>query len=119
MQGNKFTVSIHLHGTLAANAQGKFLMPCQATLIEVSAAALNDSDATLKVGTSADDDGYCQNQVIGDTGAPLALTQNGALISASGKTNVPDDTIIHWTLDYDGSSGTAGQNVSILFTFAE
>jgi len=119
MQGNKFTIAVHLAGTLAANQTGSFLMPCQATLIEVSAGAENNSDATLAVGTSADIDGYCAAQVIGDSATPIALTQNGALITASGRTNVPNDTIVTWDLDFDGAAGTAAQQVDILFTFEE
>jgi hypothetical protein len=120
MQGRRFTISIHLHATLAANAAGTFIMPCQATLIEVSAVASNNSDATLSVGNSvAGAAVYCVAQVIGDSGAPAVLTQTGTAITASGRTNIPDDTIMTWTLDFDGAGGTAGQNVTIMFTFEE
>jgi hypothetical protein len=118
MQGRKFTVMFHFHGTLAADMQGRFVMPCQATLIEVSAGASNDAGTTITVGTSADADGYCQSQEIGDSGTPIALTQNGALISASGRTHVPNDTVVLWAADFNGA-GDAGENVSILFTFEE
>lgn len=119
MQGNRFTVSVHLHGTLAANAQGRFIMPCQATLVEVSAVASNNSDATLAVGTSADEDGYSVAATIGDSGTPKVATLGGALVTSGTPVNVPNDTIIDWDLDFDGAGGTAAQNVTILFTFEE
>lgn len=117
MQGQKWCVLFHFHGALAADAQGRIIMPHQATLIEVSAVASNDSGALLIVGTSADDNGYCVSQEIGDAGAPAVMTQTGALITTAGATNVPNDTIVTWNLDFNGA-GAAAEDVDILFTFA-
>jgi hypothetical protein len=122
MQGNRFCVSVHLHGTLAANAQGYFQLPCAATLQEVSAAATNNSDATLQLGTSADLDGIMTAAAIGDSGTPVLFDTdnfNGALADAVNPLHLADNTIVYWLLDFDGSSGTAGQNVSLVFTFLE
>src|SRR5512135_3766963 len=107
MDGMRFTVPVHLHGTLAANAQGAFALPCPATLVEVSACASNDSDATLKVGTSADDDGIIAAAAIGDSSAPKVWDRGdfgGALVTGQ-LYHGARGTIVSWALDFDGSSG--------------
>jgi len=122
MDGMRILVPVHLHGTLAANAQGAFQLPCGATLVEVSAVASNDSDATLLVGTSADADGVMTAAVIGDSSVPVvknAAGFDGALCDQVSGPHLADGTIITWLLDFDGAAGTAAQNVGILFTFLE
>lgn len=122
MQGMRFVVPVHLHGTLSANAQGAFRLPCAATLAEVSACASNDSDATLQLGTSADADGVMTAAAIGDSSTPVTFDADdfdGALADGENPLHLADDTIVTWLLDYDGASGTAGQNVDIVFTFLE
>jgi hypothetical protein len=125
MQGNLFTFQVHLHGTLAANAQGRFKLPCAATLKEISASASNNSDATLQVGTAADDDGILTATAIGDSEAVVTFDNddwNGALYTDTDNINnlhFAEDTVIEWVLDFDGSSGTAGENVSLTFAFIQ
>ncbi|MCZ7568966.1 MAG: hypothetical protein M5U01_10320 [Ardenticatenaceae bacterium] len=126
MTGMRFTVAVHLHGTLAANAQGAFQLPCPATLLEVSAVASNDSAATLQLGTSADADGLMTAKAIGDSSTPVVFTRgrsgnyfDGALVDENQYPALDDDTIVTWVLDYDGAGGTAAQHVDILFTFLE
>lgn len=122
MQGLRITVPVHLAGTLSANQQGVIQLPCPATLIEVSACASNDNDATLQLGTSADADGIMTAAAIGDSSTPAVFNAadfDGALADAANPLHLADDTIVTWLLDYDGSSGTAAQNVDILFTFLE
>ena len=82
MDGMRILVPVHLHGTLAANAQGVFQLPCGATLVEVSAAGSNANDATLQVGTSVDADGILTAVAIGDSSVPVvknAADFDGAL----------------------------------------
>ena len=57
MDGLRFPVTIHLHGTLSANAQGSFPLPIGMTLESVAAVASNDSAATLQLGAGDDADG--------------------------------------------------------------
>lgn len=118
-QGNRFTVHVHLHGTLAANAQGAFRVPCACSLVEASACAGNDSDATLIVGTAADDNGFCTAQTIGDGATPKVLSFDGALVTPGTPPHLADNTVFSWGLDFDGAGGTAAAHVSILFTFTE
>lgn len=122
MDGFRYPVTIHLHGTLAANAQGYFQVPAGMSLVEVSAVATNDSDATLQLGTSADTDGIMTAATIGDSGTPAIKGPSdfdGALADGVSPYHLADDTIFYWLLDYDGSTGTAGQNVTLVFTFLE
>ena len=122
MDGMRYPVTIHLHGTLAANATGYFQLPGPMTLVEIMAVASNDSDATLVVGTSADADGIMTAAVIGDSGTPAIKGPaqfDGALADAVNPLHLADNAIVVWTLDFDGASGTAAQNVTIIFTFLE
>jgi hypothetical protein len=126
MDGMRFTVPVYIHGTLSSNAPGFFQLPCAATLVEVSATASNANDATLIVGTKAptdDDNGLITALAIGDSGVPVVWDGGdftGAL-NANGDRypHLADNTVISWTLDYDGNAGDAAANVSILFTFLE
>jgi hypothetical protein len=119
-----FQQSYHIPGTLSANISIKFTSPCDCTLLHVSAVASNDSDATLKIGDSSDDDEYLVAAVIGDSGTPVEFDGDN-FVDTSGNAHtryyprIADGTIVVLTLDYDGSSGTAAQNVTIVLTFAE
>ena len=124
MQGNHFCVSWHIGGTLSANQSFRWVAPFDASLIHAQAVASNNSDATIYMGTSADDNGYLTSTTIGDSGTPAEWDLDdwdGALITNAGKDypHVTDGTIVLVTLDYDGASGTAAQNVSITLTFSE
>lgn len=125
MQGMLFTIAVHLHGTLAANATGNFKLPKAATLIAVSASASNAASSTLEVGTSADRDGILDAVAVGQSNVPTEWNAQhaswaGALVTAgqTGYTFAKGD-ILAWDLDFDGAAGTAGQNVALLFTFLE
>jgi len=117
-----FTMAFHIPGTLAADAAIKFVMPVNAQLIHVQSVATNDSDATLKVGTSADDDGYIAAHTIGDSSVPTekeAITDFAGALAGSQYPHITDGTIVVLTLDHDGAGGTAAQNVTIVLTFTE
>lgn len=122
MQGTRFTVAVHVGGTLAANQQGVIQLPCVATLAEVSACGSNSNSATLQLGTSADADGIMTAAAIGDSSTPAVFDAgdfDGALADGVNPLHLADDTVIAWLLDYDGASGTAAQDLDILFTFLE
>ena len=118
MQGLNLQLPVHYHGTLAADATYRFKAPFDCILQHVSAVASNNSDATLKLGTTSDDDAIMTAAAIGDSGAPVEFTPtNWATTNPTGRINKGD--VFLSTLDFDGASGTAGQNVSLLFTFTE
>ena len=121
MDGMRFTVSVHLHGTLAANAQGGFALPCNATLEEVSAFASNNSDAVLDVGPAANGDGVIDGLTIGDATARLVDSSDFNGVEADGYSGVHFNKgdVITWLLDFDGAAGTAAQDVSLVFVFTE
>jgi hypothetical protein len=117
MQGNHFTVSWYLDGTLAANKVLRWLVPFNCTLVQVSAAASNDSDATLKIGTAADDDAFLVAATIGDSGTPNERDRDDFVGGEWPRVNEGD--VVLFTLDFDGAAGTAAQNVSMVATFCE
>jgi hypothetical protein len=122
MDGHRFAVSVHLHGTLAANAQGAFGLPCGATLEAVSAGGSNANGATLQVGTAGDADGILVAGSIGDSGAPALFGRgafDGALVTAGQYPHLAKGTVIKWLLDFDGAGGVAASDVSIVFYFQE
>lgn len=119
-----FQQSYHIPGTLSANINIRFTAPMPCSLVHCSAVASNDSDGTLALGTSADADGFLAACVIGDSNVPVEKGRadfDGALLTDAGKENprLADGTIFVATLDYDGSSGTAADDVTIVLTFKE
>jgi hypothetical protein len=110
-----FKQTFHFNGTLAANHVAKWTVDRNCMLTHVSAVASNDSSATLKLGNSTDDDAYLVEGAIGDSGVPVVKTKSNFVNSRN--PYIPKDTVFLMTLDYDGSSGTAAQNVTIVLTF--
>ena len=112
-----FQQTYHIPGTLAANITITHKAALSCTLLHVSAAASNDSDATLKIGTSADTASFLAAATIGDSGTPKEFERSSFVGTQFPRVN-DGDTVIY-TLDYDGSSGTAAANVTLILTFAE
>lgn len=122
MDGLRFPVTVHLHGTLAANAQGAFALPIGMTLESVSACASNDSDAKLQLGLADDADGIMTAKVIGDSSTPKAFVKtdfNGVACDAKNPPHFAKGSVITWLVDFDGASGTAAADVTLLFSFLE
>jgi len=112
-----FQQSYHIPGTLSANITITFAAPFDMQLVHVSAVANNDSDATLKIGNSSDDDAYLLAAAIGDSGTPVEKSRVNFI--GGQYPHIADGTVVVATLDYDGDSGTAAQNVTIVLTFTE
>ena len=120
----KFVMAFHVPGSLAANVDLRFTVPSDCTLVHVSAVASNDSDATLALGTSADTDGFLAACVIGDSGTPVekeVADFDGALLSDAGSEHprLSDGDVFVITVDYDGASGTAADDLTVVLTFQE
>ena len=119
-----FQQSYHIPGTLTANMDIRFTAHTNMSLLHVSAVTSNDSDATLKIGDSSDDDEYLAEAVIGDSGTPVEFDGDN-FVDTSGDTHtryyprIADGTVVVITLDHDGDGGTAAQNVTIVLTFDE
>lgn len=93
--------SCQIPGTTAANHIMYVEVPFRWTLLGVKASAVNNSDATLALSGAATKTAT----VIGD-GDP-------AYIQPSVPTEISANELLVLTLDYDGSAGTAAQQVSI------
>ena len=111
-----FQQSYHLPGTLPANIHIRFTAFTNLSLIHVSAVASNDSDATLKIGTSTDDDEFLAETTIGDSGVPSEFDW-GDFVDQYPR--IEDGDIVVLTIDYDGDTGTAADDLSLVLTFTE
>jgi hypothetical protein len=117
-----FQTAFHVPGTLSADLSIRWYAPFACQLIHVQAVGSNANDATLAVGTSADADGYITAFAIGDSGTPVekeALADFDGALAGSQYPHVADGTIIALALDYDGASGTAAADITIVLTFTE
>ncbi len=124
MQGNRIHQAYHIPGTLAANIAIQFTVEANMSLLHVSAVASNNSDATLEIGLSTDQNGFLTAVVIGDSDVPVEFELadfDGALVPTPGSDypRLLDGEIMTVDLDYDGSAGTAAANVTIVLTFSE
>ncbi len=118
----KFSHAFHVPGTLSADIAIKFTAPSDCTLVHVSAVSSNDSDALLTIGTSADADGYVTSGVIGDSGVPVekaAITDFAGALAGSQFPHIADGVIVVVDVDYDGASGTAANDLTVVLTFVE
>ncbi|MHC4749231.1 MAG: hypothetical protein ACYTFW_05090 [Planctomycetota bacterium] len=121
---NKYQNTIHVPGSLTANLNIRWTVPSPASLVHVSAVASNDSDATMTIGTSADVDGFLAATTIGDSATPSEFDLDdwdGALVSDAGNTppRLADGDIFVIVIDFDGASGTAADDLTIVLTFTE
>lgn len=112
------TYSVHIPGTLVANVTPLFAVPFNCTLVHVSAVASNNSDATLKVGTPANPSAYLAEFPIGDSNVPAVKAGFKEFVGGQYARLTANSPLL-LTLDYDGNSGTAAQNVSLAVTLAK
>lgn len=120
----KFAHMIHVPGALGANLVCTFTAPSPCQLVHVSAVSSNDSDATLIIGDSTDNDEYLTSTTIGDSGTPSEFDGDD-FVDIAGNTHtryyprISDGTVVIVTIDFDGSSGTAAEDLTIVLTFVE
>jgi hypothetical protein len=118
MLGQHFGRTIHVPGTLTANLDIRINMPVDCRLHRVSAVASNDSDATIKIGTSSDDDEILTSTTIGDSQTPVTKdVSDWASTNPTGELDKNEVLVI--TVDYDGSAGTAAQDLTLDLDFIE
>jgi hypothetical protein len=118
MLGNHISWSFHVPGTLAANVGVRFAVPVDCRVVHISAVASNDSDATMMVGVSADTDSILAATAIGDSGVP-AVFERGDWASANETAELAKGDIAVLSVDYDGSSGTAAADLTVVLTALE
>lgn len=111
-----FHQSYHIPGTLAANVTPLFKAPADMTLLSVSAVASNDSAATLAIGLASAATSFMAAKEIGDSNVPVEF---GRADFVGGQyPRIRKGDLVLFTLDFDGASGTAAQNVTLVATFA-
>ncbi|MGD8626604.1 MAG: hypothetical protein PVJ34_18855 [Anaerolineae bacterium] len=120
----KFSHAFHVPGTLTANINIRFTVPSDCSLVHVSAVASNASSATLTVGDSSDTDEYLTANDVGDSNTPAEYDYDDFVDSAGDShgryyPHISDGTIVVVTIDYDGASGTAAQDLTVVLTFVE
>ncbi len=113
----KFALAFHIPGTLAADIPIVFAAPSDCQLVHCSACASNDSDATLIIGTTSDDNAYLESGVIGDSSVPVEKER--ADFVGGQFPRISDGDLVKITLDFDGGSGTAANDATIVLTFVE
>ena len=115
---NVFVHSIFIPGTLAANHTVTFLAPWDCQLVHVSGVGSGSNAATLKVGTSADDDGYITSGNLGVSGTPLEwdlITDFAGVLAGSQFPHITKGTIVLVTIT-DHVSHAANVYVALTFT---
>ncbi len=119
MQGTQLIHAFHVPGTLSANLSIKFKVYRDMILQHVSAVASNDSDATLAIAAgTAGTTALLAAATIGDSGTPNEKTvSNWATTNTTGRLAKGD--IVTLTIDYDGASGTAANDLTIVLTCTE
>jgi hypothetical protein len=120
----KFQKAFHVTGTLSANVNIRWTAPSDCTLVHVSAVASNDSDATIIIGDSSDTDEYLQSATIGDSNTPVEFDGDDFRDTDGNQQTryyprIADGTIVVITVDYDGATGTAAQDLTVVLTFVE
>ena len=97
-------------GTLSGNVTRYLEFPWPVTYVSGKALASNDSSGTLAL--SGATNMSITAVAIGDSGDPATISVT------SGDTQYePADSLITITLDYDGASGTAAENVHVQLFF--
>jgi len=112
-----YQVAFHVPGTLSANIDIAFTVPFDCQLIHCSAVGSNANNGLLVLGTTSDDDAYLTSSSIGDSLVPAEFDRDDFV--GAEFLHIADGTVFEITLDFDGSSGTATQDFTIVLTFTE
>jgi hypothetical protein len=115
-----FTHTVVVPGTLAADVDFRFTLPCDAQLLHISASNSSANAAGLTVGNSSAAAAYLAKSSIGVSGTPVEFDQ-GEFVGAQFP-RIAKGTIFVAAVDYDyngGGSGAASANLSLVFTFSE
>ena len=107
-------MTLYLPGSLSGNHTLEIAADRNWKIVHVSAVASNDSDATLTLGNDADADAYMTATAIGDSNVPEEFDRDD-FVDDQFPTHAKGDVFVI-TLDYDGDSGAAAQNVVIVIT---
>ena len=119
----KFVMSWHVAGTLAADLNIRFKAPSNCTLVHVSAVGSNSKPAGLTIGTSDDADEFLTKKAIGASNVPNEFDfDDFATYANKAYPRIEDGDVVILALDYDyngGGSASASADVTIVATFLE
>jgi hypothetical protein len=115
MTGHEFPLFYQGVGSAAADITMVFEAPFQMQLNKVSVNGSNANDATIKIGTTDDDDLYMVAKAFGDSDTPAEYDRDDFV--GSQYPDIAEGTIVKVTVDFDGASGTAVDDPTILLTF--
>lgn len=123
MDGMRFVVVATYDGTLSANKSGNVRMACNATLEQVTVVTGDPGSATLRLGDMDNATGFLTTTALTDSnGEGLAFGRSdfdGTLVEEGTPPRLTAGQIFTWTLDYDGASGGAAEDVTVAFWFLE
>lgn len=123
----KFQVAFHVTGTLGADLNIRWIVPCGCTLVHVSAVNSTAYAAGLEIGDGSDQDEHLTKSDIGVSNTPAEFDGND-FVDSSGDTHnryyphMDDGDTVQLTLDYNyngGGSANASADVTIVLTFQE
>lgn len=118
MQGNLFTISHFVAGTLSADATKRMSFPFGVTLIGGNAGCDNTTSFLLNFGTAADTDAYIDDLTV--TGAAATTTDIASSDLVDGAPmHISANTELVLTVDYDGGAGGDSANVDVHLFFRE
>jgi hypothetical protein len=112
-----FQQTYHVPGTLAANLDIRFTAPFNCQLTHVSVVGSNANNGILDIGPADDTDGYLDGVSIGDSQTPAEFDQ-GDFVGGQFP-HITRGTVVVISLDYDGASGTATHDFTLVLTFEE
>lgn len=117
MDGLRFVVAWHFHGTLSANPVIRYKLPCNATLVQVDTNGTANVTPSLKIGTAEDDDGYIKAHTPGANATAVTKDRgdfDGALNADTECPHIAKGTVLLLTYTHASAS-----DVDIALTFLE
>lgn len=119
----KYAVEFHVPGTLTQDLDIRFNVPDNCQLLHISGVTSNDAATTIDVGDETNAALHVNDMDIG-SGAnevhELANVQMYSEFELGQWPRIADGDTVVITVDWDGdSSGDAGQNTTLVLTFAE
>jgi hypothetical protein len=115
-----FTHTYHIPGTLGADLNIRFKLPCDAQLLHVSATGSNTAAAGLSLGNSSDGVAYLTKKAVGVSSVPVSFDQDDFV--GGQFPHMAQGTVFVAALDYDynnGGSSSASADITLVITFSE
>jgi hypothetical protein len=107
-------LTFYVPGALSANSVMEITADRDWKITHVSAVGSNAHDATLALGNDSSATAYLAASAIGDSNVPAVFDRDD-FVGAQFPTHEKGDVFVV-TVDYDGSSGTAIQDMVIVIT---